>query len=134
MAFYVLEQEGGAARVHWRVPPHFAWREGRGARRHMVCRSDCAFADAVGDFCDFEDGVDFGLDALEFAGPVESCDPLAEVIVGQRASPGTNDYTEQVDEGPCRRSAWIFEKTLNTESTGKHRVRRDNFIVSSGAW
>jgi hypothetical protein len=45
------------------------------------------FADAVGDFGDFEDGVDFGLDAFEFAGAVEGGDPLAEVVEGQRGSP-----------------------------------------------
>ena len=52
------------------------------------------FADAVGDFGDFEDGVDFGLDALEFAGAVESGDPLAKVIEGQGGLLGTDDYKQ----------------------------------------
>jgi hypothetical protein len=45
-------------------------------------------ADAVGDFGDFEDGVDLGLNAFEFTGAVEGGDPLAKVIEGQRESPG----------------------------------------------
>ena len=36
-----------------------------------------ALADAVRDFGDFEDGIGFGLDSLQFAGAVESGDPVA---------------------------------------------------------
>jgi hypothetical protein len=43
-----------------------------------------AFADAIRYFCDFENWIYFGLDALEFAGAVKSGDPLAEVVEGQR--------------------------------------------------
>src|ERR1022692_2512126 len=86
MIFYVLEKERGAAGFWCRVPPRFAWRDSRGGCPHMVCGGAYAFADAVGDFCDFQDGVDFGLDAFEFAGAVEGGDPLAEVVQEYRDS------------------------------------------------
>jgi len=55
------------------------------------------FADAVGDFGGFQDGVDFSLDAFEFAGAVEGGDPLAEVVEGQKITLlGTNDYKQWV--------------------------------------
>jgi hypothetical protein len=60
----------------------------------MVCGGACTFADAIGDFRDFENGIDFGLDAFQFAGAVKSRNPLAEVVKRQVGSPGTNDYTE----------------------------------------
>ncbi len=40
--------------------------------------------DAVGDFSDFENGISFRLNALEFTGAVKRRDPLAEVVEGQR--------------------------------------------------
>jgi hypothetical protein len=45
---------------------------------------DGSFAYTICDFRDFQNRVDFGLDALEFAGAVEGGDPLAEVVEGQR--------------------------------------------------
>jgi hypothetical protein len=42
------------------------------------------FGDAVGDFGDLKNGIGFGLDALQLAGAIERCDPLAEVVEGQR--------------------------------------------------
>ena len=44
--------------------------------------------DPVGDFGDFQDGVDFGSDALEFTSAVERGDPLAEVVEGQSVLSG----------------------------------------------
>jgi hypothetical protein len=67
MVFDVLEEEGGAAGI-----------------------SRFRFAYAISDLGDFQDGVCFSLDALEFAGAVESGDPLAEVVEGQRVSPGND--------------------------------------------
>jgi hypothetical protein len=64
VTFYVLEKEGGATGL-----------------------ATFQFADAVGDFGDFENGIDLGLDAFEFAGAVERGDPLTEVIEGQVWSP-----------------------------------------------
>jgi hypothetical protein len=53
------------------------------------------FADAVGDFGDFQDGIDFGSDAFEFTGAVEGGDPLSEVVEGQKwGLQGTNDYKQ----------------------------------------
>ena len=43
-----------------------------------------ALGHAVGDFGNFENRVGFGLDALELARAIERCDPLAEVVEGQR--------------------------------------------------
>ena len=42
-----------------------------------------AFADAVGDFGDLQDGIRFGADFLELAGAVEGGDPVTQVVVGQ---------------------------------------------------
>ena len=36
----------------------------------------------VGDFGDFEDGIDFGADTLQFPGALQGFDPLANVVVG----------------------------------------------------
>jgi hypothetical protein len=77
MISYVLEEEGGAAGLS-----SFARPASRGRLSPHV-----HFADAVGYFCNFQDGVDFGLDALEFAGAVERGDPLTKVIEGQGWSP-----------------------------------------------
>src|SRR5258708_11124210 len=62
IALEVLEQERGTS-----GPLRCARLDGRGARPHMVY----GFADAVGDFGDFQDRIDFGVDAFEFAGTVE---------------------------------------------------------------
>jgi hypothetical protein len=40
--------------------------------------------DAIRDFGNFQNRVDFGLDAPELARAVKRCDPLAEVVEGQR--------------------------------------------------
>jgi hypothetical protein len=96
MAFEVLEEERGAA-GGGEIPPRFAWRDGRGGRPYMGCGGSrqMHFADAVGDFGNFQDGVDLCLDAFEFAGAVEGGDPLAEVVEGQKISLlGTNDYKQ----------------------------------------
>jgi hypothetical protein len=63
VAFDVLEKEGGATRLLCGVPPGLAWRDSRG-RSHTACGSAGSFADAVGYFCDFQDGVNFRLDAF----------------------------------------------------------------------
>jgi hypothetical protein len=47
-----------------------------------------AFRDAIRDFGDLKYGIDFGLDALQFASALECGDPLAEVVEGQRILPG----------------------------------------------
>jgi hypothetical protein len=61
MVFNVLEEKGGATEF-----------------------SSSRLAYAVGYFRDFQNGIDFGLDAFELAGAVKSGNPLAEVIEGQR--------------------------------------------------
>jgi hypothetical protein len=43
-----------------------------------------ALRDPVSNFGNLEDRIGFGLDALQLAGAVERCDPLAEVVEGQR--------------------------------------------------
>jgi hypothetical protein len=58
MAFDVLEEKSRASSAH--------------------------LADTVGDFGDFEDGVDFGADLFQFTSAVERSDPGAQIIVGQR--------------------------------------------------
>jgi hypothetical protein len=65
MVFYVLKKKSGSSGF-----------------------SGFRFADAVGYFGDFQNGVDLGLDAFEFAGAVEGGDPLAKVIERQGGSPG----------------------------------------------
>jgi hypothetical protein len=40
----------------------------------------------IGDLSYFEDRIDFGADALKFAGAVERGDPIATVVIGQGAS------------------------------------------------
>lgn len=80
MVFDALEKQGWAAASPTRAK---RWL-GRGA---LVVGSSLAFAYAVGDFGNFEDGIDFGLDAFEFAGAVERGDPLAEVGKGQGCLP-----------------------------------------------
>jgi hypothetical protein len=79
VAFEVLEEECGAAGSV--VPTSRKIGEKWGT---LCGGAAYAFADAVGDFGDFQDGVDFGLDAFEFAGAVEGGDPLTEVVEGQR--------------------------------------------------
>ncbi len=66
MAFDVLKEQRGTA--------------GRG-RPASITR--LTFADAVGDFGDFEYRVDFGANFFEFAGAVERGDPVTQVVVGQ---------------------------------------------------
>jgi hypothetical protein len=43
-----------------------------------------AFRHAIGDFCNFQDWICFGLDALQFTGAVERRNPLAEIVKRQR--------------------------------------------------
>src|SRR5260221_3200123 len=43
-----------------------------------------ALGDTVGNFRDLKNWVGFGVDALELARAIERCDPLAEVVEGQR--------------------------------------------------
>ena len=81
MAFDVFEEKGGAAGG---LTSHCARLDSRGGCPHAACGGVCALAHAIGDLGDFEDGVGFGLDALEFAGAVECGDPLAEVVEGQK--------------------------------------------------
>ena len=50
-----------------------------GDARHSV-----GFGYAVGDFRDLENGIYFRLNFFEFAGAVESGDPGAQIVVGQR--------------------------------------------------
>jgi hypothetical protein len=63
------------------VVPTFAERGQRWGPRH-------SFADTVGDFGDFENRIDFGFNAAEFAGTFEGGDPLAKVSVRQSGLPG----------------------------------------------
>jgi len=65
MAFDVFEEEGGAS-----------WR-------YFGAAIEAGFADAVGDFGDFEQGGDFLADAAELAGFIEEFDPVSEVVAGQ---------------------------------------------------
>jgi hypothetical protein len=64
VVFYVLEEKSGAAGLLCRVPPRFAWRDRPSGCSPVACGSAYAFADAVGYFCDFEDGINFCLDAF----------------------------------------------------------------------
>src|SRR5579859_971735 len=68
MAFNVLKQKCGASGPDsgGRLSPHMHFR------------------DAVGYFGNLENGIGFGLNALEFTGAVQGGDPLAEVVEGQR--------------------------------------------------
>jgi hypothetical protein len=86
MAFDVLEEQGGAAGLYRFVVPRSRKRGETWGTLFFVLHVHLAHT--VCDFGDFEDGVDFGLDAFEFAGEVKGGDPLAEVVEGQRASPG----------------------------------------------
>ena len=56
-------------------------------RRSATCGAGALARDAlrhpVGDLGDFQHRIDFGLDALQFAGAVERGDPVAKVVVGQ---------------------------------------------------
>ena len=63
MAFEVLEEQCGAAASTFGI---------------------ATLGDAVSDFSNLKDRVGFGLNALELTGAVERCDPLAEVVEGQR--------------------------------------------------
>ena len=56
-------------------------------QRRTARFSTFRLAHTVCDFGDFQNRVNFGLDALQFAGAVESRDPLAEIIERQRLSP-----------------------------------------------
>jgi len=97
---YVLEEEGGAA-----GPSSFARPDspfGSAQSRLGRLSPHVHLADAVGYLGDFQDGVDFSLDALEFAGAVEGGDPLAEVIEGQGGLQGTDDYKQLAVLGLAR--------------------------------
>jgi hypothetical protein len=65
VTFDVFEEKGGSA----------------GAR--FGGTAEAGFADAVGDFRNFEDWGDFFADAAELAGFVEEMDPVSEVVGGQ---------------------------------------------------
>lgn len=87
----------------------------------------CTLADAVGDFCDFENGIDFGLDALKFAGAVEGSDPLAEVVEGQRVfSLRKSDYTES------RAAGW--RRGCQTQAPSLREDDKLELTIWSGAW
>jgi hypothetical protein len=83
MAFEILEEESGATGLRFVVPTQAKGRLGWGTLIFFIFLQ-MHLADAVGDLGDFEDRVDFGFDAFEFAGAVEGGDPLAEVVEGQR--------------------------------------------------
>jgi hypothetical protein len=63
MAFDILEKQGRAT---------------------AGSRVIAALGDAIGDFGNFQNRVDFGLNMLQLAGAVQRRDPLAEVVEGQR--------------------------------------------------
>ena len=69
MALDVFKKQSGAARLH-----------GRDARAHI-------FTHAVGNFSDFEDGINFSADRLEFAGALQRRDPIPQIFVGQNLPP-----------------------------------------------
>ena len=75
MAFDVLEKQ--------------SWAAGQGPASIV---SAWHLADAVGDFGDLQDGVDFGTDLFQFAGAVERGDPITQVIVGQGFLVAKRDY------------------------------------------
>src|SRR5437660_766573 len=63
MAFDTLEKQGRATPSAFRV---------------------ATLGDTVGNLRDLKNWVGFGVDALELARAIERCDPLAEVVEGQR--------------------------------------------------
>jgi len=69
MALDVFKKQSGAARLH-----------GRDARAHI-------FTHAVDNFSDFEDGINFSADRLEFAGALQRRDPIPQIFVGQNLPP-----------------------------------------------
>jgi len=73
MAIDVLEQECGASRLLGFAPPDSRRR----LSQHVHLR------DAICDFGDFENRINFGLNAFQLAGAVEGGDPLTEVVEGQ---------------------------------------------------
>jgi hypothetical protein len=83
MLLDVLEQECGTSRLLRFAPPDSRRR----LSPHVHLR------DAICDFGDFENGINFGLNALQLAGAVEGGDPLTEVVEGQGfLSRVTDDY------------------------------------------
>ncbi len=55
-----------------------------------------ALRHAVGDFGNLENGVSFGLNALEFAGAVQRRDPLAKIVEGQRIPLWVTQYDRRL--------------------------------------
>src|SRR3954453_15812409 len=83
MMLDVLKQECGPARL-----PGFAQLD---TRRRLSPHVHLGYA--ICDFGHFENGINFGLNALQLAGAVEGGDPLPEVVEGQGfLSRVTDDY------------------------------------------
>jgi len=85
VVFYVLKEKGGATGTVQSVVPRSRSRSETWSTHFFV--PHVHLADAVGNFGDFKDGINFGSDTFEFAGAVEGGDPLAKIIEGQRESP-----------------------------------------------
>jgi hypothetical protein len=129
VTFYVLEEQGGAAWLYRFVVPTQAKRRlGWGT----LFRGD-SFADSVCDLRDFKDGIDFGLNAFEFAGAIEGGDPLAEVDEGQRASPGNFRLYRDKFATDLRGCTGIKKQKQNKNlATGAHRVGLLEFGAEHG--
>ena len=66
-------------------------------------RRTASFADAIGDLCDLQNGIHWGVNCFQFARTLQCCHPVTQIFVGQRFLRSQNaDYT-------ARGSAFLYQ-------------------------
>jgi len=64
-------------------------------------RRTASFADAIGDLCDLQNGIHWGVNCFHFARTLQCCHPVTQIFVGQRFLRSQNADIRHGDRLSC---------------------------------